>query len=451
MVTLHTSGIGNITIIHLAGRLDSIDAPALQVRLFDLVNSGQPQNIILNMEQVQYLSAAGLRVLRNLQEKFGKVRIANPSRRVMDVLQITGLDVVYPLFETQTEAVHSIRPITNAHTHLELGWLRAGCPDLLGMDFVPWILERISKPFNAISDADRQREILTAIDAGIKKLIESGITVIGDVTTTGASIPLLLSSGLRGVVYVELLATHPDRLDTALKSVQDIIAHWRPKERHGLKIGLSLHTPYSVHPDLFKKALDYATREALPVSIHVAESPAETEFMLHGKGDIADQYFIDARPRIQHPGKSSVAYLEDLGALAIKPLLIHAVHVDDDDIARIKQTGCTVVHCPRSNLRLRAGRMPLEKMLDAGIPVVLGTDSLVSAPSLSIFDELEVAVALHHRYVKPEDVVKLLYGLLPGMDDIKRDTTTSLAATPPAPATTKPTVPDVKTAPEAKE
>jgi 5-methylthioadenosine/S-adenosylhomocysteine deaminase len=85
------------------------------------------------------------------------------------------------------------------------------------------------------------------------------------------------------------------------------------------------------------------------------------------------------------------------------------VQVDTDDVKRIKASGSRVVHCPRSNLRLRCGRMPLEKFLAADVPVYLGTDSLGSSPSLNILDEMEVAVALHHGQVEAHEVERLVY------------------------------------------
>jgi 5-methylthioadenosine/S-adenosylhomocysteine deaminase len=88
--------------------------------------------------------------------------------------------------------------------------------------------------------------------------------------------------------------------------------------------------------------------------------------------------------------------------------------VSDDDITKIKASGASVVHCPRSNLRLHCGRMPLEKYLAQGVPVFLGTDSLGSSPSLDVFDELDVAAALHHGKVEPGAIGKLVHTAMPG-------------------------------------
>jgi 5-methylthioadenosine/S-adenosylhomocysteine deaminase len=253
-----------------------------------------------------------------------------------------------------------------------------------------------------------------AVEAGIAALIEAGTTVVGDVSATGASVGPLLESGLAGVVYIEVLGLYAEQADRCLNGVRYLIDEWRPKERNGMRLGLSIHAPYSTHPALWRKALDYARQEALPLCIHIAESSAEYEYLTQGTGPFADEYYPGlGMPAVTPPRTTPIRYLEDLGALDLKPLLVHAIHVDDDDIQRIKASGASVVHCPRSNLRLRCGRIPLEKYLAHGVPVYLGTDSLSSSPSLNIFDELEVAVALHHDRVQPEAIEALLRQPLP--------------------------------------
>jgi anti-anti-sigma factor len=416
MMTFETRRIGQTIMINLAGRLDSISTPQIQARLFDETQIAPGQKLILNMADVNYLSAAGLRLLHRLQERAGAVCITAPSSRVREVLSITGLDVVYKLYETSTAALHSFEPVTNAHTHLEFSWLQQACPDVTGMNFVSWIRDRVEHTLRA-ADKELDNRFQEAAEAGIQALVDAGTTMVGDVSLRGLSIEPLITSGLRGIVYLEMLQTHPAHWEGHFQAIRDLIDFWRGRTRGSstLQVGLELHAPYSIHPALWEKALQYAHDEAVPLCIHVAESPAEAAYLRDGSGDFND-YYSAALPPITPPGTSPIAYLAALGALDLKPLLIHAVQVDDDDIQRIKDHACTVVHCPRSNLRLRCGRMPLEKFLAKDIPVLLGTDSLASSPSLNILEELDVAVALHHGYVAPEQVQQLVHNTLPGTE-----------------------------------
>jgi|GEM_PF-603470 len=419
--SLHTSHIGTTTILHIHGRLDSLNVATLQERLNALLEQVGPQDLILNMEEVNYLSAAGLRLLHNLHERTGQVRIACPSARVVEVMQITGLGHVYTLYATQTAAIHQVRSVTNAHTSLERGWMHHHCPDISGMDALSWLNERILKSQSLIHD-DRDQRVIQAIDKGIQALVDRGTTSIADISTSGLSLAPLTTSGLRGIVYLELAESNPERVDARFAHTQSLITDWRPRERGGgIHVGLSLHAPYAFHPDQWARIIEYARKESLPLSIGVAQTADEREFFLSGTGPFAEQNpYKDVFPVDRVPHKSPIAYLEETGVLALKPLLVHAIHVDDEDIKRIKASGARVIHCPRSELRLRMGRMPLEKYLAQDIPVSLGTASLASTPSLNVFDELDVAHALHYQIVTPEHLLTLIHKpLLPTAEDSK--------------------------------
>lgn len=409
MLEIQKSYIGEIIVLEISGRIDAINCAMLQDEIDRAITNGHERDLLLKMTDVNYISAAGLRVLRTLKNKSNVVRIVEPSIRVIDVMQITGLDAVYELFMNMTDALYETGAVVNAHTHLELGWLKAGLPDITGKDFVPWLKESIFEPFQSLKNGWEQ-EFTIAIEAGIEELVASGVTTVGDISETGLSIEPLLKARLRGIVYIEIWGVDPKTIDERFQKMVDIVEKWLPRMRNGLTLGIAAHTPYSLSPELWEKVLDYAREKQLPLCIHVAESPAEIQYLKDGTGALNDYY---SERNFTAPGKSPVAYLAELGALDLKPLLIHAVQVNDEDIALIKKYGCTVVHCPRSNLRLKCGRMPLEKFLEADIPILIGTDSLVSSPSLNIFDELEVATALHYGKVDPQELLRIVHGTLP--------------------------------------
>jgi cytosine/adenosine deaminase-related metal-dependent hydrolase len=114
------------------------------------------------------------------------------------------------------------------------------------------------------------------------------------------------------------------------------------------------------------------------------------------------------------PGLRPIPYLERLGVLAARPLLVHAVQVTGADIAQIADAGCAVVHCPRSNRLLSCGRMALEQFLAANVPVYLGTDSRASSPDLNVQAEATFAQRWHQGFVDPDRLSALLHQPLPG-------------------------------------
>lgn len=289
---------------------------------------------------------------------------------------------------------------TNAHTHLELSALAEVCPT--GQEFGAWLQTMLSRRMQ-LDNATLERGIHKAIE----QLQQNQTTTVGDISATRLSIEPLLSSGLAGVVYLEVLGFDPTVALERLSAAQREIDTWRKRETT-MKIGLSIHAPYSCAPSLFEAAARWCQAEAVPWAIHIAESPAEVAFLQQGIGPLRElNRRITPHIEWQAPQCSPIAYLERLGVIEAQPVLVHAVQVDAHDLALIAKYNCAVVHCPRSNHNLLCGRMPLEQMLAQGIRVGLGTDSLTSAQSLDMRDEISFAQQLHAYKVEPNIIEQL--------------------------------------------
>jgi cytosine/adenosine deaminase-related metal-dependent hydrolase len=260
----------------------------------------------------------------------------------------------------------------------------------------------------AQEQGDRETAIRAGIEAGILQLLEGGTTHVGDICQSGLSVEPLLTSGLAGVVYIEVLGLDEERWQGTLAHARQLIDRHRRHERNGMRLGLTAHAGYSTHPDAFRAVTDYCLSEKLPLCVHAAESTYEVEALVHGRGllyDLSSRLAISAPAA---PGLTPVAYLADLGVLAAKPLLVHMVYVSDAELDLVAAAGGKVAHCPRSNMLLQCGRMPLEKMLARGITVALGTDSLASSPSLDVREEAKAAVELHRGIVPAETIRRLM-------------------------------------------
>jgi 5-methylthioadenosine/S-adenosylhomocysteine deaminase len=94
------------------------------------------------------------------------------------------------------------------------------------------------------------------------------------------------------------------------------------------------------------------------------------------------------------PGCSPIQHLKQHGILGLQPLLAHCIRVDETDIDTLAQTGSKVVHCPKSNAKLRHGRAPLRKLLETSITVGLGSDSVASNNTCDILEEARFATLL---------------------------------------------------------
>jgi cytosine/adenosine deaminase-related metal-dependent hydrolase len=88
-------------------------------------------------------------------------------------------------------------------------------------------------------------------------------------------------------------------------------------------------------------------------------------------------------------------YAASLGVLAPNVLLVHLTDAREDELARVAESGASVVFCPRSNLYIEGKLPPLLAARKAGITPALGTDSLASNASLDVLAE---ARALGDRF-----------------------------------------------------
>jgi anti-sigma B factor antagonist len=110
MADFHVSALEKVTLIEVTGRIDSMNATELGATLNDQIAQGGKQ-LVLDLSQVSYMSSAGLRELvaayRRVQTEAGDLRLAQPSSRVQDVLEMSGLDTIFQIFPTQGAAVGS--------------------------------------------------------------------------------------------------------------------------------------------------------------------------------------------------------------------------------------------------------------------------------------------------------------------------------------------------------
>ena len=331
-----------------------------------------------------------------------RISAVGPAEEVMQ--QYPGTQV------TDLGPVLLLPRAVNAHTHLELTALAAlGREYAVERSFVQWIrnLVTVWRATPAGAQVEGSRE-------GCRMLIESGTAAVGDISNTHASLAPLLESGLYGVIYHEMLNPNPAAAPRVLQRAQEQVQQWRSEYgEERVRFGVTLHTPFTVSAELFRITLPWVIEEQVPFCIHIAESPAEAEYLLYGKGEIADTLFpapVPITEWISPPGCSPVSYLNRLGVLAARPLLAHGVQVERADLRLLAEQGIPMAHCPRSNFLLNCGRMPLEAYQEAEVLVAMGTDSLSSSPSLSVWEEGVSAMETHRAAgvkLDPYDLLRM--------------------------------------------
>ncbi len=308
-----------------------------------------------------------------------------------DVILAVGTRAeVMPLLQEQFRLVEcgraAILPgFINTHAHLELSVMRGFLEE---RDFHSWIHKLITAR-SKLSKVDLQISALF----GAVEAVRSGITALADTGESGAALYGLYESGLRGIVFQEVFGPHPEQAESSLNGLKERVAELKARSTALIEIGISPHAPYSVSPQLYRLVSSYALEEGLKVAVHAAESRAEDELVRSGSGPFAQS--LKQRGIACRPSRSVTSYLASTGILETSPLLIHMVQTYAEDLDILKGYGCKIAHCPKSNAKFGHGRAQVEQMLEAGLTVGLGSDSVASNNSMDMLEEARFMYLLH--------------------------------------------------------
>ncbi len=269
--------------------------------------------------------------------------------------------------------------LVNCHVHLEFSALAGKVPPQERWE--DW-LEATMAAFAAL----KPREIETGMSRGIRSLKRSGTILVGEVTNTGASWPLLQRSSLDYQLFCECLGFDvlhcPD-----LGQVFPFLAEAGIKDDP--RVSAAAHAPYSVSAPLFQAVREWNGTGLRPQTVHLAESQAELEFLAGGNGFFRG--LLERRGRwtaFDPPGLSPAAYLHQMEFLGPRTLAVHGVWLSPADCELLAGAGTWLVLCPRANRYTGAGLPPVGELLAAGAPLALGTDSLAGNWDLNLFGEM---------------------------------------------------------------
>lgn len=283
--------------------------------------------------------------------------------------------------------------LVNAHLHLELSYLSGQVRGGFGLPL--WVRSLMAQRAEG-TVADLQASMVAAARA----MADAGVVAVCDVANGEGTAAVLAAAGLQGVVQREVLGMDaralPDRLQKALEPDEEILG-----ERGRVVIRNSPHATYSTAPTLIRAAVlgreergtersvtetDRARRSSTrpPAAIHCAEDREELVFLRSGEGawaKLLDRMGLDWR-WFEAPGCSPVEYLDMLGVLGPELLLVHGVHLSNKDRHLLVRGRCPLALCPRSNLHISGDLPDVPSLIDEGVELAIGTDSLASCPDL---------------------------------------------------------------------
>ena len=284
--------------------------------------------------------------------------------------------------------------LVNPHTHLDL----TGSADSVQRtpQFTDWIFQIVGKR--------NPSTVEPSVREGVQQSLAGGATTVGDIDGTGESAQILQDTPIRKVVFFEVLGFSCERAAMGLARLATYLgASLAPDSL--LTPALSPHAPYSTSADIYRQCV----ASGLSVCTHIAETKEELEFLSSGTGAFQDylEAFGISTAEWVPPQLTPVHYMETLGVLRKDSLLVHCNYLTDADITLIAESGASVVFCPRSHHYFYHADHPVVKLIERGINVAIGTDSLASNWSLSLLDELKF-LARTHPCIRPETLIDMV-------------------------------------------
>lgn len=297
---------------------------------------------------------------------------------VIEGSQITyiGTEVPEPL-DSYDEVIDGTNKLympglVNTHGHAAMSLLR-GYGDDLALQV--WLEEKMWPMEGKFTSQD----VKWGTRLSILEMIKGGTTTFVDMYDHMNEVALAVEeSGMRGVLTRGVIGLCPPDVQTAkLIEATEFAKNWHGKADGRITTMMSPHAPYTCPPDYIERIVQAAHDLNLPIHTHMSETRREVE------GNV-EQY--GARP---------VAHLEKLGVFSRPTLVAHGVHLNDEEIAILKQYDVRVSHNPGSNLKLASGVARLPELLRAGVKVSLGTDGAASNNNLDMFEEMRLAALIH--------------------------------------------------------
>jgi len=277
--------------------------------------------------------------------------------------------------------------LINAHTHAALSEsARPHAPE----GFIKWV-ECLIKDRNG----QTLKEAEATLQKSVRALRASGTALVGEF---GPHIPVARSfetAGLHANVWMECLGN-----DRELPPL--------PENGNTVRHAWAAHAPHTTSPTLLKRVQETDARLGRRFCLHLAESREELEFLQEGKGAWAD---FMTRMGIDFSGwncfgKRPVEMALETGLLNKNTLAVHLLEITSREMAEVAQTGAHVCLCPRSNRMLHRKLPDIEGFLKLGIQPAIGTDSLASTPTLSIFDEMRF-IHDHFPNLAPDVILQM--------------------------------------------
>jgi len=313
--------------------------------------------------------------------------IAWQGDRIVAVGSAEELRDTYPSAESTAHDGHIILPgFVNAHTHLCLSHLEGRAP--YDGDFAAW-LQTVLHALLEWTDEDHT----ASLNEGLRQSLLAGTGAAGDILNDWSALPAYQGLPLGGAVFLQVTGFNPVISDVWMHNIQQTFnGVLSEAPASAFKLGISPHAPYSTCAKLYRECQEFADEHDVLLTTHLAETREEEQFLREGTG--VYRRMLRERgtwvPRWQPPGMTPVEYLESEGVLSDRCLYAHVNYPSESDLELLAERQITAVYCPRSHAFFHHAAHKMDRMMELGIRVALGTDSLASNDSLGMLEEVKL-------------------------------------------------------------
>ncbi|MES2353995.1 MAG: TRZ/ATZ family hydrolase [Pseudomonadota bacterium] len=262
--------------------------------------------------------------------------------------------------------------LINLHTHAAMSLMRGLADDL---PLMTWLNDHI---WPAEGQHVSSEFVFDGTLLACAEMLRGGVTCMNDMYFfPEAAARASLQAGMRtsfGIVVLEFPTAYAADADDYLH--KGLSTRDEFKDEPLLSFAIAPHAPYTVSDRAFTKIVTLSEQLDCGIHMHIHETDDEIQHSLKEYG---------VRP---------LARLKNLGLLSPSLIAVHAVHLTAMEIADLAHQGCHVAHCPASNLKLASGFAPIDKLLQAGTNVGIGTDGAASNNRLDVMGDMRLAALL---------------------------------------------------------
>lgn len=293
--------------------------------------------------------------------------------RIVALLPTAQATATYHAGTTLTLNEHALIPgLVNAHTHAAMSLFRGLADDLPLME---WLNDHIWPAEGTWVSTEFVRH---GTQLAIAEMLRGGTTCFNDMyffpdETAHAAKECQMRATV-GLIVIDFPTVWAASAEEYIN--KGLALHDRYRGHPLVRTAFAPHAPYTVSNAPLEKIRTYADELDIPIHMHIHETVDEIN------------------QGLTHYHTRPLQRLEQIGLLSPHLVGVHMTHLTDDEINRYAVSGGHAVHCPESNLKLASGFCPVQKLIEAGVNVAIGTDGAASNNDLDMFSEMRTAALI---------------------------------------------------------